>query len=82
MWMKKIADRWWTIIADKYSESQRHYHTMDHIEDMLKLCLEYKEKLKDINTVVYAIIFHEYVSILYVSPLRCSYGSVFIVCGI
>ena len=31
---ENIVDRWWTIIVDKYSESQRHYHTMNHIEDM------------------------------------------------
>ena len=55
----KIADRWWTIIVKKYSESQRHYHTMKHIEDMLRLCEEHKGKLKNMKAVIYAIVFHE-----------------------
>ena len=56
---EKIVDRWWTIIVDKYSESQRHYHTMNHIEDMLRLCEEHTGRLKNIKAVFYAIVFHE-----------------------
>ena len=56
---EKTTDHWWSVVVDKYSESQRHYHTMSHIEDMLRLYEEYKGKLRDVKPVVYTIIFHE-----------------------
>ncbi len=57
-----IADKWWNQIVHRYSEPQRHYHTLTHVQDMLKHLEEHAEKLQDANAVAFAVIFHEYVS--------------------
>ena len=55
------VERWWDEITRRYSEKQRHYHTLDHIADMVARWKGRRDKLQDPNLVAYAIFFHEYV---------------------
>lgn len=52
-------DRIWVVIRNRYSESHRYYHTLEHIEDMLKQRLG--APLDDVVTVDLAIIYHDIV---------------------
>jgi predicted metal-dependent HD superfamily phosphohydrolase len=42
-----------------YSESSRHYHTLDHIAALLDLLDQYSEGLADLSAVELAIFFHD-----------------------
>lgn len=53
--------KWWEYIATRYNEKQRHYHTLQHIHDMLVDAAAYKHLLKSPKDVALAIFFHEYV---------------------
>jgi predicted metal-dependent HD superfamily phosphohydrolase len=33
----EVAERWWRDLAARYSEPQRHYHTMQHVAEILPL---------------------------------------------
>lgn len=49
----------WNEIESHYGELQRHYHTMSHIQDLLKLFETHSDKIKDCSTVLMAIYFHD-----------------------
>jgi predicted metal-dependent HD superfamily phosphohydrolase len=45
----------------RYEESQRYYHTLTHIENLLALFEQYQDKITDPTTVYFAIWFHDLV---------------------
>lgn len=57
---QEIVTRWWEAIQDAYSEPQRHYHTIEHINSMWALLDSIpQEDINDKNVVGFAIFFHE-----------------------
>ncbi|MEE9406731.1 MAG: hypothetical protein V3V28_01525 [Polaribacter sp.] len=46
-------------IKKKYSERNRHYHNLQHIDTMLKLAKENASEIKDLDEVLFAIWFHD-----------------------
>jgi predicted metal-dependent HD superfamily phosphohydrolase len=57
---QKIVDKWWKTIQDAYTEPQRHYHTIEHINSMWTLLDRVPEEdVNDRNVVGFAIFFHE-----------------------
>ncbi|XP_067677643.1 uncharacterized protein [Haliotis asinina] len=57
----EVADKWWTTIVNKYTEDQRHYHTLDHIADMCVFYNNWKQRLRNSSAVALAIFFHDIV---------------------
>ena len=55
------CEKWWKVIHDHYCEPWRHYHTLDHVEDMLRHLDSCKKQVKSLPEVALAIYFHEYV---------------------
>lgn len=56
------AQEWWEWLCSCYSEPQRCYHTMEHIESMLEQLGRHCEgKIKNLSEVLLAIFFHEWV---------------------
>ena len=53
------CEKWWDIIHDHYCEPWRHYHTLNHIQDMLRHLDLCKKQLKGSQEVALAIYFHE-----------------------
>ena len=53
------SNRWWTIVQTRYSENQRYYHTLVHLEDMFQKFDIVKEKLTQPDAVALAVFFHE-----------------------
>ena len=51
--------KWSNIVLEKYSETQRHYHTICHVDHILDLFNKYCEHLTDKNALVLAIVFHD-----------------------
>ncbi|PVF98226.1 hypothetical protein CPB86DRAFT_758889 [Serendipita vermifera] len=59
---QETLDKWNATIITAYSETQRHYHTVEHIRSMLDSMDSVDEsEIHDKNTVVLAILFHDIV---------------------
>lgn len=56
---EEFISRWWAIVEARYSETQRHYHTLAHIEDMFHKFEIVKGKLRSPESVSLAIFFHD-----------------------
>lgn len=48
-------------IVDAYSHKSRHYHNIAHIEDLLAQAQTFENQLHDIDTLHFAILFHDIV---------------------
>jgi predicted metal-dependent HD superfamily phosphohydrolase len=55
----ELANNLWLEIFTKYSEPKRHYHTIQHIEAMITVLKEVKEKAEDWDTLLFAIFYHD-----------------------
>lgn len=56
-----VSDHFYNMLHCAYTEPQRHYHTMQHIVECLKLFYEIKDQLKDPIAVEWGIWFHDVV---------------------
>ncbi|MCJ1306501.1 hypothetical protein MMC25_000144 [Agyrium rufum] len=54
-----VASEWADIFIKRYTEPQRHYHTLDHIGAMVHCLEEYRELIHDEEAVRLAIFFHD-----------------------
>jgi predicted metal-dependent HD superfamily phosphohydrolase len=53
------ALRWWTEIERRYTEPQRHYHTLEHLEALFRHFDRHEDSLADREAVAAAIFFHD-----------------------
>ena len=54
-----LANRWLRNIKSHYRESQRYYHTVSHIQQMLDLFVTFRGTLNNPDAVFLAILFHD-----------------------
>lgn len=55
----ELANNLWLEIFTKYSEPKRHYHTIDHLKNMLRDLNEVKDKIEDWDTILFAVFYHD-----------------------
>lgn len=48
-----------TMLSTRYQEPQRHYHSLTHIETLLRLADEYRALAQDVQALDWAIWFHD-----------------------
>lgn len=51
----------WKEIEQHYSTSSRPYHNLKHLEFMLKLALQYRDQIKDPDSLMFAIFYHDFI---------------------
>jgi predicted metal-dependent HD superfamily phosphohydrolase len=51
----------WQEIVDCYSSSKQHYHNLTHIESMLGELLAVKDKIRDWDSIIFALVYHDIV---------------------
>lgn len=56
-----LSSKWFEVLASRYSESGRYYHTLNHIKEMLGWVDRYSSELQSVAIVSLATWFHEYV---------------------
>jgi hypothetical protein len=56
-----LAERWWERLRTAYSEPQRAYHTLSHIDALLALVRDRRAELKSPEAVSFAVWFHDIV---------------------
>ena len=55
----KIKESLWVEIKSNYSESNRYYHNLEHLEDIYRHLLEVKAKLENWNIVLFTLFYHD-----------------------
>jgi predicted metal-dependent HD superfamily phosphohydrolase len=56
-----LTERWWRILVDFFREEQRHYHTFEHIHELLKLSEMHKSLISNYSAIMMSIFFHDIV---------------------
>lgn len=51
----------WHELADRYSEAHRHYHTLQHLRDMVGELDKYPDRIADRDTLLFSIFYHDMV---------------------
>jgi predicted metal-dependent HD superfamily phosphohydrolase len=62
----RLGTQLWNEIETNYSNKKRHYHTLTHLENLLQQLLAVKTKIKDWDTVLFTLYYHD---IIY-NPLK------------
>lgn len=56
-----VVNKLWQEIKSSYTAPGRHYHNLDHLEYMLNLAEVHKDQIQDIDTLRFAIFYHDIV---------------------
>ena len=56
---KRLIDQLWQEIEDNYSYKKRHYHTLQHLENLLQQLGAVKEYIKDWNMILFSMYYHD-----------------------
>lgn len=55
----KIAESLWHELREKYTTKTRHYHTLTHLDDMLKYLLPLRDAFRNWPTIIFALCYHD-----------------------
>lgn len=55
----RLINQLWQEIEDNYSNKKRHYHTLQHLQNLLPLLQEVKEDIKDWDTLLFSFFYHD-----------------------
>lgn len=58
---ENVKIRFWKEIREGYTTRKRHYHTLNHVSDMLKTAETYQDHLEDPIAIQYSIFYHDLV---------------------
>ena len=56
---KRLIEELWTEIEKNYSSKKRHYHTLQHIENVLVQLTEVKEEIQNWDTLLFTLYYHD-----------------------
>ncbi len=56
---ENLIKQFWSEIEDHYSSKGRHYHTLQHLQNMYSQLQLVEEKMLDWNTVLFALFYHD-----------------------
>jgi predicted metal-dependent HD superfamily phosphohydrolase len=56
-----LTHKLWAKIEENHSKKGRHYHTLDHLKNLLLQLLPLKNDLKNWNTVLFSLFYHDIV---------------------
>eukprot|EP00434_Breviolum_minutum_P025657 symbB.v1.2.022672.t1/scaffold1992.1/size93445/3 len=56
---KDMEMKWWDVLETRYTESQRAYHTLSHLDEMFGYFQEHFKLISDAASVSLAIFFHD-----------------------
>lgn len=56
---KNLIKELWTEIETNYSDKNRHYHTLLHLENLLTQLTEVKSQIKNWDTLLFSLFYHD-----------------------
>ncbi|WP_229251050.1 hypothetical protein [Emticicia sp. BO119] len=54
-----MVNSYWHEIEKAYTNKDRHYHTMNHLENMLSELTEVRSQINDWNTILFSLFYHD-----------------------
>lgn len=54
-----LIDTCWQELAKNYSSKGRHYHTLDHLQNLLKELQNIQPRIHDWNTILFTLFYHD-----------------------
>lgn len=55
----RLTNELWTEIENYYSDKKRHYHTLQHLDNLLTLLTEIKGEIKNWDTILFTLYYHD-----------------------
>lgn len=56
---EELIDALWTEMAGNYTAKKRHYHNLSHVNYMIEKAMEYRDRLKDYDTLLFSTFWHD-----------------------
>jgi predicted metal-dependent HD superfamily phosphohydrolase len=56
-----LINKLWNEIAESYSDKNRHYHTLLHLDNLFKQLTEVRNEIKEWDTVLFTLYYHDIV---------------------
>lgn len=56
---KKLINELWAEIEEHYSSKKRHYHTLEHLENLLIQLTEIKSEIQSWETILFTLFYHD-----------------------
>lgn len=57
----RLTNELWMEIEKNYSSEKRHYHTLQHLDNLLAQLTDVKEKIQNWNTILFTLYYHDIV---------------------
>lgn len=57
----RLTNELWMEIEKNYSSKKRHYHTLQHLDNLLAQLTDVKEKIQNWNTILFTLYYHDIV---------------------
>lgn len=58
---QSLIDEYWLEVATLHSSNKRYYHTLDHLDNLLIQLIEVKDKVREWNTILFTLFYHDIV---------------------
>ncbi len=55
----RLTDELWNEIEINYTKKKRHYHTLEHLDNLLKQLSEVKAQIKGWDSVLFSLFYHD-----------------------
>lgn len=55
----KLTEKLWTEIETQYSKSSRHYHNLEHLENIFSELKEVKSEITDFDSITFSVFYHD-----------------------
>lgn len=55
----RLTDELWNEIEINYSKKKRHYHTLEHLQNLLNQLSEVKDQIKGWDAVLFSLFYHD-----------------------
>ena len=56
---RALTEKLYSELVKSYSERGRHYHNLSHLESLLQQILPISDQLRDLDTVLFALYYHD-----------------------
>jgi predicted metal-dependent HD superfamily phosphohydrolase len=56
---KELSQECWQEIEKNYSNKKRHYHTLQHLDNLLLQLIEVKDKIQSWETILFTLFYHD-----------------------
>lgn len=54
-----LINELWTEVENNYSNKERYYHTLQHLDNLLNQLIEVKDKIQNWDTILFTLYYHD-----------------------